>query len=180
MVCVAMPPLPAALRIGVTGHRSHRIADPTLIQACAAEVLAQVCASVAAVVAVGGSAFSMSPPRLRLVSCCADGADLILAEAAIVAGFRLDMILPFAAELYTRVFPPNDRDRVLSLSRDLATASVLVLEDAGDPPDPLRINAAYLAAGRLMLDHLDILVTVWDGLPQRGGGRHCADGRRGP
>jgi len=108
--------------------------------------------------------FAPGPPRLRLVSPIADGADQIAAGEALELGWELQAIIPFARDYY-RSSLANDagRERFDEL---LGRASCL-LELPGDPKDSLD---AYIMTGHATVAHCDVLLAVWDGQPPRGRG----------
>jgi hypothetical protein len=90
------------LAVGVTGHRLARMqsADLEALRVTVASLLPKVRQAVDAVVANHATQFSSPVPRLCMVSALAYGADTIVAEAALAAGWRLEACLPFAREEY--------------------------------------------------------------------------------
>lgn len=154
------------LRIGVTGHRPNRL-DPDA-QARVAEAARAVldCLSAAATSVQANHAALLAPgaPDLRLVTALAEGADTILATAAREAGIRLDVILPFPRATYAGAQAMGPEAR--AVFADLMAEAHRVLELHADPQDAGA--EGYLAAGRRMLAHADLLVTVWDGAPAAG------------
>ncbi len=98
-------------------------------------------------------------PQLRLVTALAEGADTILAVAARAAGMRLDVILPFPRAEY--VTAQGMRDKANATFDELMKDAHSVLELDGNPSEA--DAEGYLAAGRRMLAHSDLLVAVWDG-----------------
>lgn len=108
--------------------------------------------------------FDDCEPSFTIVSPLADGADQMATEAALARGFALQAVLPFS----------NDENRV-EFSNPAALASydallaraASVLQLPGERAESLD---AYVMAGRATVAHCDILIAVWDGLPQRGRG----------
>lgn len=94
------------------------------------------------------------------VSCLADGADAVFAQAVLDAGGSLVAVLP-AAE-YRDSLPESYRpvyDQLLARAGKVVQLPFLT-------PDP----EAYMEAGKRMVDESDTLLAVWDGQPGRGHG----------
>ncbi|WP_285734305.1 hypothetical protein [Nocardiopsis sp. ATB16-24] len=130
------------IRIGVTGHRAL---TPRLHSTVTEMVSAH-----------------LKPYGCEMVglSCLADGADAVFAEAVVEAGAPLEVIIP--ATRYREALPEEHRpvyDRLLR-------RAVLVHE----LPHTESTSQAHMAAGRLLVRRCDQLVAVWDGLPARGPG----------
>jgi hypothetical protein len=127
--------------IGVTGHRglSRQAADYTR-------------AEVRRVLGVhAGAAFTG-------ITCLADGADRIFADAVLELGGRLVVIVP--ADRYRDSLPAShlpDYDRLLC-----AAHVVHRLDHHEADPD------AFMAASRRLVDDADEIIAVWDGEPARG------------
>jgi len=155
-----VPPSPPriTLGIGVTGHRLARLPEGSApgIAAAAASILE----AIGAAAARGGA-----KGPLRMITSLADGADALLADAALERGWRIDVVLPLAREAYSADFAgPVAQDEH---ARRLAAAhAVFELTEAGTGDHAL----AYERAGRLVLAQSDLLVAIWDGEPARGRG----------
>ncbi|WP_116248359.1 hypothetical protein [Nocardiopsis sp. FIRDI 009] len=130
------------IRIGITGHRalppdvSERVAD--LI---ATHLEPHGCA-------------------MTGVSCLADGADTLFAEAVVAAGAPLEVIVP--ARDYRAALPAEHHrtyDRLLGQA-----VLVHTLPNTASTPQ------AHMAAGKALVDRCDQLIAVWDGQPARGPG----------
>ncbi|MFI6094494.1 hypothetical protein ACIA8G_03020 [Lentzea sp. NPDC051213] len=94
------------------------------------------------------------------VSCLADGADAVFAQAVLDAGGSLVAVLP--AVRYRESLPEDYRpvyDRLLARA-----AKVVQLPHVTPDPD------AYMEAGKRMVDESESLIAVWDGQPGRGAG----------
>ncbi|KOV81723.1 hypothetical protein [Nocardia sp. NRRL S-836] len=95
------------------------------------------------------------------VSCLADGADAVFAQAVLDAGGELVAVLPaveYRASLPAEFRPVYDR---------LLARAERVVQLPHVTPDP----DAYMEAGKRMVDELGesaALLAVWDGLPGRG------------
>ncbi len=147
------------LSLGVTGHRLDRLGVdniPALTLAIDA-LLAQI----------SDAAGTGEPCTFRLVSGLAEGADCILADAAIRQGWQLDVVLPFFRDDYATDFASGPAQA--DYQRHLA-AAVAVMELPGDRAEPGASGAAYERAGRIVLAQSDILIALWDGGPARGRG----------
>jgi hypothetical protein len=94
------------------------------------------------------------------VSCLADGADAVFAQAVLDAGGSLVAVLP--ASGYRETLPEDYRpvfDSLLSRAGKVVQLPYVT-------PDP----HAYMEAGKRMIDESDSLLAVWDGQPGRGPG----------
>lgn len=94
------------------------------------------------------------------VTCLADGADQLFAQAVLDVGASLHVIVP--ARAY-RAGLPSECHR--AYDEFLAAATRVERLDFEDSDE-----RAHMAASVLMLDRIDRLVAVWDGLPARGHG----------
>ena len=154
------------LAIGVTGHRASNLAgvDLLALRAAVSTILAELESALRGVGRQHAMAFDAAPPRMRLVSALADGADTLVAQAALAAGWRLDVCLPFVREEYAKDF---ELGIDLQVYLDLIGSAGAVMELPGRRADAA---AAYEAVGRLVLEQSDILIALWDGDPDRGRG----------
>ncbi len=145
------------LSVGATGHRAARLEGigPATLEAAVAATLARI---EQAAIAVADDV------ELRAITALADGADSIVAEAAMQRGWSLLSILPFAREHYAADFTSSQS---LATYDRLIAASQRVVEPAGQHEDPA---VAYERAGRIVLAQADILIAIWDGDPPRGRG----------
>ena len=156
--------LPFRIRVGVTGHRSlsgaQRIFDRV------------------------GRFFSEGPwhlfdqeikPkdrrvdfRFTLLSCLAEGADRLVAQAALqVKGTSIEAVLPLPADEYEKDFAsPESRREFACLLEQAERVTVVKAESAVGEAR----NLAYERAGRYLVDTCDLLIAVWDGQPARGRG----------
>lgn len=100
------------------------------------------------------------------VSCLAPGADCVFADLVLELGCTLEAILP--ADDYRELRSPQpDAARFAALLR--AAGSVRATGWARSGPE------AYAAANELMLDAVDVLVAVWNGVQsaEQGGTAHA-------
>lgn len=92
------------------------------------------------------------------LSSLARGADQLFAEVVLESGGRLIAVIPFPG--YGSAFSPEDRRSYEALVRRASDTVVLQRRET--------LDETYLAAGKYIADHSDILVAVWDGMPARG------------
>lgn len=193
------PPRPRlALTIGIVGHRPNRLPAQ---QEKRDTITAEITAVLGAIAREAADAhkyykqyFRAKRPLIAVISGLAEGTDRMAAHAAIdlkkttaaafAAGaeFRLDVPLPFSAELYKTDFKaPESKSEFDALLKQ--ARSVLVLPgERGRPGESeqqaaLRENRSYEDAGLTLLNQSDIILAVWDGGPSagRGGTRELLD-----
>jgi hypothetical protein len=136
-------------RIGVTGHR--KLAD-----------IAAAEAGVDAALAAIEARFPEEP--FRILSSLAEGADRLVAQRVLARpGARLVAVLPLPRLDYMTDFESQQsREEFLAL---LGEAEAVIEMPARDSR-----REAYEQAGRYVVEHSDVLVAVWDGLPAQGRG----------
>jgi hypothetical protein len=168
-------PLPGrTLRIGVTGTRTLDEADRPHVRDQVTALLDQIACT---------RCPDGIPPHLQLLSPLAEGADRLVAQCALDAGYELACPLPFPQSIYEDDFkttPGSLAEFRTLLAR--AEGRVLALDGARD--DPARALYAearsYEAVGRLVVRNCDLLIGIWDGAPGKGRGgtadtiRHAA------
>ena len=150
------------LRVGVTGHRP----GPKLPDAVAPAVRATVARLFAVISDAAREGRRPSGRRrpLVVVSSLAEGADRIVAEAGLACGAALDVVLPAPRAFYERDFTTTASKATTARSWPTAR-SVVELEE---PDGRVAMERGYEAAGLLMLDSSDLLITVWDEGPAAG------------
>jgi hypothetical protein len=150
------------------------------------EVFAAIDAALVEIARGQSANYLDAPHRVRLVSALSEGADQ-LAVAARPSGWTVDAILPFPRESYLQDF----RQSAAGDGRDVTAGFLACLAEATTvvelPEDPLirrkelrpetspdeyqrRRNAGYVRLGGFLLRQVDLLVAVWDGLPEGGEG----------
>lgn len=171
------PPRPRlTFRVGVTGHRWGTSLEAGAIPRIEAQLRAVLrrCAQVAqAVQRDHAAAFAAEAPRLVAISSLAEGGDRLFAKEALAAGWRLESVLPFTREEYAKDFEhPAAQAEFEAL---LARASAVL--EVGDPRPAKDSSEAYETAGLVMLDHVDLIIAIWDGGASggRGGTRETLD-----
>lgn len=143
------------LRVGVTGHTDLGCETARLVGASLGEHLRRLLKD------------STEPfPALIGVSCLAPGADRVFADVVLGLGGRLEVILPWADYLESQITGRHAALLGELLQRASSVRSAATVETG--PP-------AYAAANDLMLDSVDQLVAVWNGVPSRelGGTAHA-------
>ena len=139
----------SVLNLGVTGHR--HLSKAQAVRADVERALLSLEARVPG-------------QPLRLFSSLAEGADRIVARQVLTRQTAsLVAVLPMPRQHYVADFPsPESRDEFSQL-----------VETADDIVElPLHETRARCCeqAGLYVLDHSDVLIAVWDGLPPRGAG----------
>lgn len=134
------------VRMAVTGHRFFDEDAAAYITAHVGEVIAE-------------AGFGGRP--VRVLTSLAEGADQLVAEAAVQRGIPVEVIVP-ARGYAESLAGEADRHRYAEL---LARADAVRTLDHSEPSP-----AAYLDAGLTMLADADLLIAVWDGAPARGTG----------
>ncbi len=136
------------VRVGVTGHRF--LAEVPRLRAAIERALDIVRA--------------LHPDReLAVISPLAEGADRLVAQAALAGGARLIAPLPLPEEDYLTDFATDRSKQEFRALLEQAT-SVPVL------PQTASRDEAYEQAGQYVLDESDVLIAIWDGAPSRGQG----------
>lgn len=140
-------------RIAVTGHRSHRIS---------AEVSLTLSELVQSVL-LDFKTTAKSP--IDVLSALAEGADRIVAEAALKLSIPYSAILPFADQDYEQDFASDEsKERFRFL---LAHAQQI---ESFDFQRNEAASAGYHAVGLSLVNSADIMLAIWDGESARGKG----------
>jgi hypothetical protein len=154
------PPRAAiAWRVGVTGKRALSEGAIVPLRAAAVRVLTLLRDEVTRhaqspdVTAVCSTA---RPPVFRLLSPLAEGADRLVAEAALPLGYVLEAPLPFTQANYESDF----RASVPAFRSLLGQAAHMVELDGARGDDE---NPSYEAVGRYVVRNADLLIAIWDG-----------------
>jgi hypothetical protein len=155
-VTTASSPPGRALRIGVTGTRKLASDQNERLNEQVTRLLR----------AIASQAKANGVNRLELLSPLAEGADRLVADRAVDAGFTLVCPLPFPQQVYEEDF--KDLASIAEFRDRLGRAAgrVLVLDGKrGD--DEAR---SYEAVGRMIVRNCDLLIAIWDGRPGEGRG----------
>ena len=163
---MGFPPRPdIAWRVGVTGKRVLADAAIAPLRAGVTEVLTLLRDEVTRLVQTPEAAAcnTAHPPAFRVLSPLAEGADQLVAEAALPLGYRLEAPLPFAQADYEADFPAT----VATFRALLAQAAHKLELDGGRGDDE---TSSYEAVGRYVVRNADLLIAIWDGRPAAGRG----------
>jgi TIR domain len=189
------PPIPRlALSIGVVGHRPDRLVHGDLrhITSEVERVIDSIIHEVDVVHGRYKEFFRGATPQLCVVSALAEGADRIVAEAAMAKNFILDAPIPFLEDEYLKDFvhePAGQSQAPLhgmsvpasnasvaefkALINDRATRALLQLPGSrgrSGRATEREADKAYEMAGLTVIGQSDILLTVWDGGISHGRG----------
>jgi len=97
----------------------------------------------------------------KILVALAEGGDQVFTEAALSLGLPVDVVLP--CSLYEDTFHGDDeKTKYRAL---LARSAKVVTLDFVEPSQD-----AFLAAGKYVVDHCDLLVTLWNGKVAAGKG----------
>lgn len=156
------------LRIGVTGHRLDKLDadDAARLRAQVRKILLRLKQALVGhdpAPARGGAGNF----KLQIVSPLAEGADRLVAEAALDEGAELIAPLPFPRERYALDFadPASRADFFALLGR-----AAQVVEIDGRRGSERSRQEAYRAVGTLVLRKSDMLIALWDGRKASGPG----------
>lgn len=130
-------------RVAVTGHRMNRL--PALAPAR----LFAKCREL----------FATPHPDCILLSCLADGTDLIAASAW-PADRTLETLLPVPVPVWRRIISAYTEADALDAA--LARSTPEIISEDGEPD--------YVALAGHLIDRCDRLFAVWDGNPGKPGG----------
>jgi hypothetical protein len=150
------------LVIGTTGHRDLRAQDVPLLEREVGAIIARLRRDY-----LGGG----DETPIILVSALAEGADRVVARAALAAGVKLIAPLPLPADEYRRDFEPGLRPNAVAEFDQLlsqASAAPVMSFTAGNSleavrADPDKRAEQYRAVGLFIVQHCDVLIALWDG-----------------
>jgi len=129
-------------KVGVTGHRDLSDFDAIILFERVASELMQLKAK---------------RERVQLISSIAEGADQLCAQVGLSLGYELICPLPF--QRYREDFSGRALE-IYDCLLQQASHSFNVADESDR-------NAAYLNAGKYVVNHCDVLIAIWDGLPQK-------------
>jgi hypothetical protein len=136
------------VRVGVTGHRF--LAEVEKLRAAAEEAL-------------DGLEAAFPEADLTIVSPLAEGADRLVAEAALEREMKLIAPLPFPRDECLQDFETKQSKRRFL---DLLDQAAEVIE----LPIPEKRVDGYAQVGEWVLEHSDAIIAIWDGQPAQGKG----------
>jgi hypothetical protein len=159
-------------RVGIVGHRPNRLpSDPhrlDQLRQTLHTILKEVRGCVTATAASHKAAhYTAEAPILRAISPLAEGSDRIFAQQALALGYELTCPMPFFQTQFEKDFVPGaaltpdslDEFQALLAQADAAGGLTLFEMDGARAAAP----EAYGAAGRIVLNQVDLLIAVWDG-----------------
>ncbi|SRR5579875_461313 len=134
-------------RIGVGGHQN--LGDPATERFVAHQFRQLL------------TTYLHSQQSIVLFSALALGADQLFIQVALELGIPVEAVLPCTQ--YETIFPSEeDRATYQRLLHACQSSHQLPAQKCSDE--------AYLAAGQWIVDHCDLLILAWNGLPARGRG----------
>jgi hypothetical protein len=161
------PPRPGlTLNVGITGHRASML-PPELcnqLRPILDEVLCKLRDATRQLHGIEADIFAPDPPRLRLHSPLATGADQMAASSARANGYHLRALLPFAPDDYRADFKVGPER--LEFDRQLAAADEIFALPCSRSDE----EGAYVMVGKAVVAAADILVAIWDGRQGNGPG----------
>ncbi|MBV8638480.1 MAG: hypothetical protein JO322_10365 [Candidatus Eremiobacteraeota bacterium] len=141
------------LLVGVTGHRD--VAEPHVD--AARDLVTQRLQQLA-------RDYPHTP--IVVLSPLAEGADRIVAEAALALHLELVVPLPVSLEQYRRDFTAPESLEAFDALLAQAKASFVVPTPSG----PVGEDERYTELGAFIARTSDLLIALWDGMPSRGAG----------
>jgi hypothetical protein len=159
--------VPDTIRIGVTGHRN--IPEPLALRSTVRKAIEKE---------IPNLALDNSPQfQLRILSPLAEGADRVVAQAVLECpGAQLQAVLPLVVEDYLEDFATEEsrkefRELLALSSHPVWLRTRHIAEESPEPGTQSRLRLdAYRRVGHYVVDHCDLLIAIWDGLPARGRG----------
>src|SRR5579859_7415606 len=134
---MGVPKPKLVLRVGVTGHLPDKFPAPAQakVRGTLAALFREAAKAATTLRDDEKEFFSDEMPEIRIVSALAEGADRVVADAGLEAGFTLHTILPFPLHVYETDFQTADSNR--EFHRLLSRAGArLVLPGAKTADDP--------------------------------------------
>ena len=170
------PPRPSpAIRLGVVGNRNLQDADRGVLTGTIQRFLGALDESVAEAVVetrhmLDPAPYTADAPTLFLIDSLAEGADQLVADAALLGGFRyrLRAPIPFTSDQYKSFFTFDKQDSIATFDRITCDPDhkAIVVELCGDGESDRSDD--YAAAADVLLDNCDLLLAVYD--PSVSGG----------
>ena len=146
--------IPAQIVIGVTGHRKLRNE----------RLLAKQVQKIGVKIKETISGLKNRPVEFRILSPLAEGADRLVAlELLKVTGSQLQVVLPLEKDEYLKDFAHGESREKFNI---LLESAASVTQPLSNPKRP----EAYMAVGRYIVDHCDVLIAIWDGNTANGKG----------
>lgn len=137
--------------IGVTGHRDLPDEDTEILKAAVRQFFIKL-----------QQDYPKSP--FKLISGLAEGADRLVAEVALDVGFDLLAALPMPQADYEKDFESTQAIEKFRQLIAKAESSFIVPEEPGYIDPQITRDLCYLALGRYIAQHAQIVVALWDGV----------------
>jgi hypothetical protein len=149
------------LVIGVTGHRDPHPADVPQLSRQVETFLADLKGR-------------LPDTELRIMTGMAEGADLLVARAAVKVGCKVDAVLPMPLEKYVADFDAESGAALRALLADPAVVSNVLAPPPGVDPNARHgggHSAYYANLTRALTAKCNLLLALWDGntSPLEGG-----------
>lgn len=134
--------------VGVTGHRTLRENDIPALRKAVKQELQKIQA--------------LCPnSRLILMTCLAEGADMLCADVATEMNIPLYASLPMEAEVYSKDFPAAEKIRFQNHCKRAERVFVTPAIEP-EPAEPSR-NYLFRQADIYVVNHCHVLFALWDG-----------------
>jgi hypothetical protein len=149
------------LVLGVSGHRNLHPAEAARVRQRVEEFLGEL-------------RRRMPETELRIMVGMAQGADLLVAQAALSADWQIDAILPMPLERYVEDFDSESAAALLTLLKHPAVHATVLPPPAGSHASPrngVERDALYANLADALSDKCNVLLALWNGQPSclRGG-----------
>lgn len=146
--------IPAQIVIGVTGHR--KLQNERVLAKQVQKIVIKIKKTIPELKNI--------PVEFKILSPLAEGADrLVTRELLKVTGSQLQVVLPLDKDEYLKDFAHGESREEFNILMERATS---VIQPVSDPKRP----EAYMAVGRYIVDHCDVLIAIWDGKTADGKG----------
>jgi hypothetical protein len=146
--------IPAQIVIGVSGHRKLR--NERALAKQVQKIVIKIKETIPELKNI--------PVEFRILSPLAEGADrLVTRELLKVTGSQLQVVLPLDKDEYLKDFAHGESREEFNILLESATS---VIQPVSNPKRP----KAYMAVGRYIVDHCDVLIAIWDGNTANGKG----------
>ena len=168
------------LSVGVTGHRTLPCEHLQRIERQVRQILT-ITASTSEKITDSHPDVFAQHPLLVVNSCLSEGADRMVARIGLENGFALDVALPFHREssIHARDLEGDAQRHSREELAEILTRSRNVLElgydeesigQSDDAAAGALRQKAYLAAGLRVIEHSDMVLTLWNGKKQSNPG----------
>ena len=110
----------------------------------------------------------MPDTELRIMVGMAQGADLLVAQAALSAGWQVDAILPMPLDRYVEDFDSESSAALLTLLKDPSVHCTVLPAPTGldqSAPKGVQRDALYANLTEALIDKCNVLLALWDGQP---------------